>query len=328
MTNSGLPAAAGTSNFPAPLRIPRLSVGRGFRFGNIDWFPVWTDATYTGSKATERTALRAHLPLTTLTSTQLTWDPELQQTRNLLVRQGAIVLGLALSTLVTSSSMLTPGQSTNAIMPMGPIELPTRAPQAGDVPPPGIDVPLEMRVAALELQRLPAGEFTLRDQTSFLLRFEKTMEAYDRYTRRHGLSGNLPVVEGLERAMDKLREQPLPKAKPIDGQRGVLVAINGEPAFIEVFEDSRLLKANLTQILEANLPDASLCDYTPCTSRQARRFAAAVESRGVPAVSPNGAAVSYSSRTVATAMVSGPETWAHLVSFNLANPVVRAAASA
>ena len=59
----------------------------------------------------------------------------------------------------------------------------------------------------------------------------------------------------------------------LPGQRGVLIGLGGQPAFLELFASPTGLRRHLPGLLEAAAIDAALLDPEPTPGRRARRFA-------------------------------------------------------
>ena len=57
------------------------------------------------------------------------------------------------------------------------------------------------------------------------------------------------------------------------GQRGVLIGLGGQPAFVELFASTSGLRRHLSGLLEAAAIDAALMPAEPTPGRRARRFA-------------------------------------------------------
>jgi hypothetical protein len=56
------------------------------------------------------------------------------------------------------------------------------------------------------------------------------------------------------------------------GQRGVLIGLGGQPAFVELFASTSGLRRHLSGLLEASAIDAALLPAEPTPGRRARRF--------------------------------------------------------
>jgi hypothetical protein len=61
--------------------------------------------------------------------------------------------------------------------------------------------------------------------------------------------------------------------RALPGQRGVLIGLGGQPAFLEVFASPTGLRRHLPGLLEAAAIDAALLVPEPTPGRRARRFA-------------------------------------------------------
>jgi len=62
------------------------------------------------------------------------------------------------------------------------------------------------------------------------------------------------------------------KIRPLLGQRGVLIGLGGQPAFVELFASTSGLRRHLPGLLEAAAIDAALLLAEPTPGRRARRF--------------------------------------------------------
>jgi len=62
------------------------------------------------------------------------------------------------------------------------------------------------------------------------------------------------------------------RIRPLLGQRGVLIGLGGQPAFVELFASTSGLRRHLSGLLEAAAIDAALLTAEPTPGRRARRF--------------------------------------------------------
>jgi hypothetical protein len=62
------------------------------------------------------------------------------------------------------------------------------------------------------------------------------------------------------------------KIRPLLGQRGVLIGLGGQPAFVELFASTSGLRRHLSGLLEASAIDAALLPGEATPGRRARRF--------------------------------------------------------
>ena len=108
-----------------------------------------------------------------------------------------------------------------------------------------------------------------------------------RYDNVLGASETASYVDHLNRCTDPevngdgggdghLRQAELAagiaKIRPLLGQRGVLVGLGGEPAFVELFASTSSLRRHLPGLLEPAPIDAALLPAEPTPGRRARRF--------------------------------------------------------
>lgn len=113
-------------------------------------------------------------------------------------------------------------------------------------------------------------------------------ERVSRYDHAFGATATGSYVDHLDRhasahsdssgsqAADVGRAAKMARAvaslRPLSGQRGVLVGLGGQPAFLEVFATQAGLRRHLRGILEACVLDAALMVAEPTPGRRVRRF--------------------------------------------------------
>ncbi|MEO6143492.1 MAG: DUF6569 family protein [Dermatophilaceae bacterium] len=84
--------------------------------------------------------------------------------------------------------------------------------------------------------------------------------------------GNGQVHEAGQAKADELAAR-LKSLRALPGQRGVLIGLGGQPAFVELFASPTGLRRHLPGLLEAAAIDAALLFAEPTPGRRARRFA-------------------------------------------------------
>jgi hypothetical protein len=79
---------------------------------------------------------------------------------------------------------------------------------------------------------------------------------------------------GVKRPNPKQLPHPLHlrQIRALPGQRGVLIGLGGQPAFVEVFASPTGLRRHLPGLLEAAAIDAALLPAEAAPGRRARRF--------------------------------------------------------
>ena len=106
-------------------------------------------------------------------------------------------------------------------------------------------------------------------------RQNEVWERVSRYDAAFGASPTASYVDHLNRRAapsDTSGGTGIQKIRPLLGQRGVLIGIGGQPAFVEVFASTSALRRHLPGLLEAAAIDAALMLPEPTPGRRARRF--------------------------------------------------------
>jgi hypothetical protein len=85
--------------------------------------------------------------------------------------------------------------------------------------------------------------------------------------------GQEPEAEAAEAAAAAELAARIKNIRALPGQRGVLIGLGGQPAFLELFASPTGLRRHLPGLLEAAAIDAALLDPEPTPGRRARRFA-------------------------------------------------------
>ena len=118
---------------------------------------------------------------------------------------------------------------------------------------------------------------------------------------------------------------------PLDGQRGVVVGVAGQPVLLEVFPSSQALTEALPALLTGLLLDAVAAGapVEPTPARRARRIVERLDGErfhrqeGVDA--GLGVPQTLDTRSLAARGVAVDEVWAHLSVFNRTHPLLAAA---
>ena len=96
----------------------------------------------------------------------------------------------------------------------------------------------------------------------------------------HGRHGGQPLDtdsdESAESADATALAAGISRIRALPGQRGVLIGLGGQPAFVELFSSPTGLRRHLAGLLEAAAIDAALLSAEPTPGRRVRRFAGAL----------------------------------------------------
>ena len=117
-------------------------------------------------------------------------------------------------------------------------------------------------------------------------RQQQVWDRVDRYDRAFGPSATASYVDHLDRhakqSPDSIPDQGesiwqgIRAIRAIPGQRGVLIGLGGQPAFLELFATSAGLRRHLGGLLQAAALDAALLPVGSTPGRRARRFVASI----------------------------------------------------
>lgn len=107
----------------------------------------------------------------------------------------------------------------------------------------------------------------------------RVWERVSRYDAAFGASATHSYVDHLDRTAG-LRAAAgsadprgaVRRVRPLAGQRGVLVGLGGQPAFLEVFGSAEALRRHFQALLEAAAVDAALVPAVATPGRRARRL--------------------------------------------------------
>jgi hypothetical protein len=156
-------------------------------------------------------------------------------------------------------------------------------------------------------------------------RQQEVWRRVSRYDHSMGASATSSYVDHLDRLPGSIDTGAVPV---LDGQRGVIVGLAGQPVLLEVFPSHQALRAALPDLLSSLLLDAvssgAPIEVTP--GRRARRMVERLDGRrihhatGVDA----GDAEPFALQTEHAALrgVTLDREWAHLSAFNRHHPLV------
>jgi hypothetical protein len=263
------PKPAGDTSLYSSL--PGLHVGRGYRFGNLDWFPVWTDAElkprgYTTSFSASAVKV-SEKPKAEVAGLQI----ENSGSTGILLLEGTLLEGGWQHRALTRSVFVDANQALD--LPVVCVEqgrwAGTRAQAMGQKL-----APARVRAAMRGMHKFTDGvQQASADQG-------KVWEEIHRYQAEFGAANPTGSYVAMRDDID--RKLPVVDAPvALAGQRGVIVAINGQPVALELFDHPDTLAERLEAILRGYLPDSVRTGYVVTPSRRARRFADRVVAIGV-----------------------------------------------
>jgi hypothetical protein len=265
------PAAKQAGDTSLYSSLPGLHVGRGYRFGNLDWFPVWTDAalkprayTTSFSASAVKVSEKANAEVAGL-------QIENSGSTGILLLEGTLLEGGWQHRALTRSVFV----DANKALDLSVVCVEqgrwagTRAQAMGQKL-----APARVRAAMRGMHKFSdCVQQASADQG-------KVWEEIHKYQADFGAMNPTGSYVAMRDDID--RQLPVVDAPvALAGQRGVIVAINGQPVALELFDHPDTLAERLEAILRGYLPDSVCTGYVVTPSRRARRFADRVVAIGV-----------------------------------------------
>ncbi len=301
----------------SPIKLPNLHVGSGYRYGNLTWFPVWTDAEIKPRRYTTKVSTSS----VTLAEKENAQVPVLEISNSsdnpVLLFEGALLEGGWQHRALTRT-MLVPANSRTDL-PVVCVEAGrwggARSQSFGDMM-----APARVRSAIRGLNRSGSGfvSQTRPDQ-------QRVWSEVNRYAEYVDQSDRTSSLVNMRTNVDQNHRSNLAKPKALSGQRGVIVAVMGQPIALELFDHPMTLKERLESILMSFLPESLRHQYIETPGRRARRFALRIEANRVESTEYSGMLRSKPDVDVATEAVADDSALLHVSSLNVRHELVLAA---
>ncbi len=301
----------------SPIQLPKLHVGSGFRYGNLTWFPVWTDSNikprrYTTKIDSAQVSLaekeNASVPVLEISNSGNT---------PVLLFEGALLEGGWQHRALTRT-MLVPANSRTDL-PVVCVEAGrwggARSQSIGDM-----IAPARVRSAIRGLSRHESGRVsqTRADQGRVWDEVENFSSFIDHADKTSSLVN-------IRTSVDQNHRSNLSTPKALAGQTGVIVAVMGQPIALELFDHPSTLKERLESVLHSFLPESLSHQYIETPGRRARRFAARIEASNVERTENEGMLRNREDLDVATEAVADRDSLLHVSSLNVRHELVLAA---
>lgn len=249
---------------PAPISaLPQLHVGAGQRYGNLTWFPVWTDSpvvTRSYLTSTERHIKVEELPQAEVSKLQV----ENSSAKPVVLFEGMILEGGWQHRSLTKTVVI-PAQVRMHLpvvcVEQGRWDASTNRQRFGS------------RTAPARVKAAMRGA-TVRNGTVYQSAPDQGMvwSRVSEYQHRHRNLSRTSSMKDIFDGMDSELKQ-LPAVQALAGQRGVIIAAKGQPIALELFDHPKTLSERLESILQAYQLDAADLPYEETPGRRARRFA-------------------------------------------------------
>jgi hypothetical protein len=301
----------------APTRLPLLHVGSGYRYGNLTWFPVWTDQDVKPRRYTTKVSPSE----VTLSEKQDAQVPVLEISNTgrspVLLFGGALLEGGWQHRALTRT-MLVPAQSRTDL-PVVCVE----AGRWGGARTQSIGTmiaPARVRSAIRGLNRSDAGLVSQSHPSQ-----QRVWSEVNSYAAYVDSSDETSSLVNMRTSVDQNYRSNTPAPKAISGQVGVIVALMGQPIAFELFDHPTTLKERLESILLSFLPESLRHQYVETPGRRARRFALRIQANKVEPTETEGMLRNRPDVDVATEAVSFDSLLLHVSSLNVRHELVLAA---
>lgn len=251
-------------NISTNYTLPKLHVGAGHRYGNLTWFPVWTDAP---------AATRSYVTNTTKWVT-VEEEPTPRVSRLRIQNHAPRPIVLFEGSLLEGGWQHRSLTQTTVVPAHVGMQIPVVCVEQGRW---GGDsgqqrfgtrvVPARVRSAIRGVNRDSQGRVT--QSSAEQDRVWRSVSSYaSRYNSFSRTESMVDIASSLERPAESLGE---PQA--LVGQRGVIIAAKGQPIAIELFDHPATMRERLLPLLQAYQLDVADLSYVETPSRRARRFA-------------------------------------------------------
>jgi hypothetical protein len=267
-------AHAGTTRTEkTPALLPAMHVGRGIRYGNLTWFPVFTDAPVTDRKYATKFDAK---------------DVKLAEHDQAVVGSVKIQNDTAQKVVLFEGTLLEGGWQHRALTRTvmvganGVTELPvvcveqgrwggTHAQYIGNR-----QAPAKVRAAMRGMAK--AGNLINQAAADQHRVWDEVANYAMINNAQNGTQSFVQVREQLETELAKLATE---KVEPLYGQRGVIVSIGGYPVSLELFDHPDTLAERLQGILDGYQVDALAKPFRETPGQRARDFAIRIEQVGL-----------------------------------------------
>ena len=253
--------------------LPEMHVGRGSRYGNLTWFPIFTSAPVSSrnyvTKFNANTVKLAELDQANVGSVKIQNDGQ----DRVILFEGTLLEGGWQHRALTRTVLVNGHGQTE--LPVVCVEQGrwggTHVQRVGNRQAPA-KVRSAMRGMAKNGSKIDQA---FADQN-------RVWDEVSNYAAARGVMNNTSSYVQMRQQIDtelaKLASEPV---TPLYGQRGVIVAIDGYPVALELFDHPDTLAERLQGILDGFQVDALAKPFRETPSQRARDFAMRVEQVGL-----------------------------------------------
>jgi hypothetical protein len=267
--------AAPAKTKAAPALLPAMHVGRGTRYGNLTWFPIFTNATvtdrnYVTSFDASKVKL-AELDQANVGTVKIQNDTATK----LILFEGTLLEGGWQHRALTRTVLVNANGVTD--LPVVCVEQGrwggTHVQRVGNR-----QAPAKVRSA---MRGMAKNGSKINQAYADQGRVWAEVSNYAAINDAHnGTQSYVAMRDELDRKLTNLNLEPV---VPVYGQRGVIVAIDGYPVALELFDHPDTLAERLQGILDGFQVDALAKPFRETPGQRARDFAIRIEQVGLAA---------------------------------------------
>ncbi len=241
--------------------MPNLHVGRGYRYGNLDWYPIWSDAE-TSKRDYITEAAGDTIRISELAQPNVGWL-EVTNTgaKDLAILEGTFIEAGFQHRALIKTVVIAAGETQQVAVVC--IERGrwggAYGQQLGNR-----RAPAKVRSA---IRGLRSGD---RGATQGSVDQGEVWSRVAEYGRDLNRDNRTESLVEMRKGLDA--EVKLPKVRALAGQIGVLIAIGGHPIAIEVFDHPKTLAERLDSIVAGYLPDSATSTYQATPGYRVRAF--------------------------------------------------------
>jgi len=257
----------------APALLPAMHVGRGTRYGNLTWFPIFTNAevttrNYVTNFDTKLVKL-AELDQASVGTVKIQNDCRYR----VILFEGTLLEGGWQHRALTRTVLVNANGVTD--LPVVCVEQGrwggTHVQRVGNR-----QAPAKVRSA---MRGMAKNGSMINQAYADQSRVWAEVSNYAAINQAHnGTQSYVEMRDQLDAEMAKLKLEPV---TPIYGQRGVIVAIDGYPVALELFDHPDTLTERLQGILDGFQVDAMAKPFRETPGQRARDFAMRIEQVGL-----------------------------------------------
>ena len=312
--NSAPVTARVTRNPEHVFEMPNLHVGRGYRYGNLDWYPVWSDAE-PAKRDYVTEVIGDAIRISELAEPNVDWlEVTNTGTKDLVILEGTFIEAGFQHRALVSTVVIAAGATSQVHVVC--IERGRWGGAYGQQLGSRL-APAKVRGAIRGLRKSSRGVTQgSTDQGEVWARVAE----YGRDLNRHNQTESL--VE-MRKGLDA--EAKLPKVRALAGQIGVLIAIGGHPIALEVFDHPKTLAERLDSIVASYLPDSATVAYQATPGYRVRAFVQKAGSKKLQVIEQSTTAVNLPDTLIATQAKVHKHRLLHISTLNAKHELVLAA---